>query len=41
MQNKENDYEADELAAAFINLPEERVNEIYFAVRNENWHFMK
>ncbi|MBQ7861655.1 MAG: hypothetical protein IJ349_05580, partial [Clostridia bacterium] len=41
MQNKENDYEADELSAVFINLPEERVNEIYFAVRNENWHFMK
>ncbi len=41
MQNKENDYEADELAAVFINLPEERVNEIYLAVRTENWHFMK
>ena len=41
MQNKENEYDADELAAVFINLPEEKVNELFYAVRNENWHFMK
>ena len=29
MQNKENDYEADEFAATFINLPEEEYREYY------------
>ncbi len=41
MQDRENEYDADELSGIFIDLPPERVEEIYSAIRSENWHLMK
>ena len=41
MQNKENEYDADELTAAFINLTPGRIDDIYSALQEEKWHFMR
>ena len=41
MQDRENDYDADDLAAGFIDLAPDRVEEIYEAIRDDKWHLMK
>ncbi|MBE6550998.1 MAG: hypothetical protein E7665_02560 [Ruminococcaceae bacterium] len=40
MRNEENNYDADELYALFVNLPADRVSDIRRAISEEKYHFM-